>query len=490
MPRPSRSHLQAVGAALAAVVIALTACTTVPLNEPLRPDQLQPEGAGSITEGGYRLANIPDNGTSLEVYIMVTFSGGGTRSAALSLGVLKGLRDTMITVGGRQRRLLDEIDIISSVSGGSMAAAYYVLHRDKIFTDFEPDFLRRDINAEVYGIYLLPWNWEWMVNPRYGTNDAMQQLYDRRMYRGATYADLAQRGRPLLAIQATDISFGSNFAFTQNQFDLLCSDLMQMPVARAVAASAGVPILFSPITLANHADRCGGRRPHWIEPTATDRDSLSRHRFVATASERYLNNPRARYVHLLDGGVSDNLALRGLINAIIREGDEDQVRDRISLRGRRLVLISVDGEGDIDDEWAERRTVGGLSVIIDAMTGTPMNQYNFETLVLARSVLEHLATTLRRDRCASARTIDGHPCDDVRSYFVQIGLSQIRDPEQRRRLQLSPTALTLPSATIDELIAVGEQQARESPDIAAFRDAISASARPPRRRPAVAGSPR
>jgi len=473
--------LAAIRGALAAATIAIAACTSVPLNEPLRPDQLGPEGSGNITEGGYRLANIPDNGTSPEIYVIVTFSGGGTRSAALSLGVLKGLRDTMVDVGGRQRRLLDEIDIISSVSGGSMAAAYYALHRDKIFTDFEPDFLRRDINAEVYGLYLLPWNWEWMFNPHFGTNDAMQRIYDRHMFHGATYADLARRGRPLLAIQATDISFGNNFAFTQNQFDLLCSDLMQIPVARAVAASAGVPVLFSPITLANHADRCGGRRPHWIEPTAADSDSLSRHRFVATASERYLNNPRARYVHLLDGGVSDNLALRGLINAMIREGDEDEVRDRISLKARRLVLISVDGEGDIDDEWAEQRTVGGLSMIIDAMTGTPMNQYNFETLVLARGVLEHLADTLRRDRCAAARTIDGRPCDDVRSYFVQVGLSQIRDPEQRRRLQLSPTALTLPSATIDELIAVGEQQIRGSPDIAAFRDAVNVYTGPSRK---------
>ena len=33
--------------------------------------------------------------------------------------------------------------MMASVSGGSFPAAYYGLYRDKIFTDFEKDFLAR-----------------------------------------------------------------------------------------------------------------------------------------------------------------------------------------------------------------------------------------------------------------------------------------------------------------------------------------------------------
>jgi len=230
---------RAIRAVVAAAFLALAACTPVGMNQPLAPEALAPEGSRTITTGGYRLASLASNDTSSDMLVVVAFSGGGTRSAALSLGVLKGLRDTAVHSGGRDRRLLDEIDIISSVSGGSMIAAYYGLHREGVFTDFETDFLRRDINAEVYGIYLLPWNWRWLVDPLYGTNDAMQAIYDRHMYHGATFADLQQRGRPLLLIQASDISFGTVFTFTQDQFDVLCSDLSRMPVARAVAASAG-----------------------------------------------------------------------------------------------------------------------------------------------------------------------------------------------------------------------------------------------------------
>ena len=79
-----------------------------------------------------------------------------------------------------------------------------------------------------------------------------------------------------------------------------------------------------------------------------------------------------------------------------------------------------------------------------ATTGTPMNQYNFETELLVREELRRFAQTMAQVRCAEARTIDGHPCEDVRSYYVRLGLGVIPDVERRRRLQLTPTSLTLP----------------------------------------------
>jgi NTE family protein len=56
---------------------------------------------------------------------------------------------------------------------------------------------------------------------------------------------------PFVAIHATDLTIGSPFTFVQDQFDYLCSDLSTYPVARAVAASSAVPLVFSPITLRN-----------------------------------------------------------------------------------------------------------------------------------------------------------------------------------------------------------------------------------------------
>ena len=254
----------------ATVVLLLCSCQTafVPANQPL------PQNAHGMPEyhSGYALLPMLQRPEGEIVFIMA-FSGGGKRSAAFAHGVLRGLRQIPVVEDGRTRSLLDELDYIAAVSGGSFPAMHYGLYHNKSFETFPREFLKVDINAYVYGTYLLPWNWEWLVNPFYGTNDRMAEVYDRLMFHGATYADLLRQGLPVISVDATDIANGIAFSFTQPTFDLICSDLSSFPVARAVAASNGFPVLFSPITLTSHTPDCRGMRPptaapaEWAETT-------------------------------------------------------------------------------------------------------------------------------------------------------------------------------------------------------------------------------
>lgn len=79
-------------------------------------------------QSGYRFDTL-DSGVlnSDSLFVCLLFSGGGTRAAALSYSIMEALRDTVIRVDGREKSLLDEVDCISSVSGGSFTAAYYGL---------------------------------------------------------------------------------------------------------------------------------------------------------------------------------------------------------------------------------------------------------------------------------------------------------------------------------------------------------------------------
>ncbi len=86
---------------------------------------------------GYSLKKETVDQRSDELLLILTFSGGGTRAAAFSYGVLRALAQTQIVIDGKKRRLFDEIDAISSVSGGSFTAAYLGLFGDRIFKDFE-----------------------------------------------------------------------------------------------------------------------------------------------------------------------------------------------------------------------------------------------------------------------------------------------------------------------------------------------------------------
>ena len=308
----------------------------------------------------------------------------------------------------------------------------------------------------------------------------MAEVYDELMFHGATFADLLHNGRPLLSVDATDVDYEVVFPFTQEQFDLICSDLTSYPIARAVAASNGFPVLFTPITLKDYADQCGGRKPPWIQEQ-NDVDPLSRRHYLARTSELYLDPARTRYVHLLDGGISDNLALRGVIDAaLLVTGDRGALARTNLSQVRRILLISVDGEAAADTAGARSSSLSSIAQIFGAVSGTEIDAYNFETLILARKEIADLAVTIGKQRCGKAATINGYACGDVEGYFMHLSLADISDPAIRNRLQQIPTGLTLSDSDVDRLIAAGESAIGEAPELRAFRASLSVqrSARP------------
>ena len=455
-----RNHRKLGHSAIAlAFSLAIGGCAAVIPNAPLHPTALNDE-SGPISKGGYRLEALPQKETAPDLLVLLCFSGGGKRSAAFGYGVLKGLRDFNLPGYGEHTALLDAVDVISAVSGGSFPAAYYGLYRDRIFTDFEKDFLTRDIDGYIWGSYLLPWNYRWMFDSSYGTNDRMAGIYDDLMFHGATYEDMQKKGRPLVSIDATDVDHGLAFPFIQDQFDLICSDLTTFPVARAVAASNGFPVLFSPITLESHRAACGNRVPYWLTNVAGN-DPLSRAEQFANASRKYLDAAATRYVHLLDGGISDNLAMRGIVNIMMVLTHGNTLDKRFDLsRIRRILLISADGQA------------ASIGQIFSAVSGTQIDSYNFETMILANREVQDLRDAIRRQRCNRGKT-DNNLCDDVQSYVVHLSLAGVDDPETRKHLQAIPTGLDLEPDDVTRLVQAGEQQVRESTGLAQFQGSLT-----------------
>jgi NTE family protein len=452
---------------------------TPPTNQPLRLDaQGRPDFNSNYGLAAYaeKVAagelTSPDAAGS-DVLLFVTFSGGGKRSAAFGHGALRGLRDVPLhPPDGRSISMLNALDYLAGVSGGSFPAAHFGLYRDRSFDTFPSEFLHVDIDAHIWGIYLLPWNWSWLVDPATGTNDYMASVYDRLMFHGATFGDLLKRGRPIVSITATDIANGATFPFLGTNFGLLCSDLNAYPIANAVAASNAFPVLFSPVNLRSYAERCGGLRPALAAaPSATlpeTDSSAARRRELARLHDIYADPERTRWVHLSDGGIADNLALRGLLNFFIALEAEGAVFQRVALNTRRVLVISVDGESAPPAKLGRQRSVGGLLDVVAAASGTQIDAYNFETLSLAREQVRYLADRIRAERCAAGPIVNNHPCDDVRGEMVHLALSDIRDPAWRDRLSAIPTGLTIPNDDADALVRYGEQLVRDNPTINAI----------------------
>ena len=159
---------------LITVLLPAAGCSlSAPVNQPLR-------SAAGNTE--YRLLDINRSGGAENALVLVALSGGGKRSAAFAFGVLRGMADIPVRPNGANSTLLDEIDMLAGVSGGSFPAAHSALYGRKSFDTFPEEFLYPDIEAYISGTFLLPWNWDWIFNPLVGTKDRMTWVYDKLMF--------------------------------------------------------------------------------------------------------------------------------------------------------------------------------------------------------------------------------------------------------------------------------------------------------------------
>lgn len=188
---------------------------------------------------GYRLAKSVADRPKDDLFVIVSLSGGGLRASAMAFGIFEQLAADRIQHDGRLRRMLDEVDVISAVSGGAIPAAYFVLHGDKIFERFPQDFLYRDFATEMRREILFdPRSWFRLQSRNFDRGDLYAEYLDRNLFDGIRYGALISRvDRPFLVINATDIGIAGRFEFTQDTFDLLCLDLSRYPISRAVAAS-------------------------------------------------------------------------------------------------------------------------------------------------------------------------------------------------------------------------------------------------------------
>lgn len=413
-----------------ALALLLIGCATYPVNRPL---------PRYLPGYGYRFSNYFPSLQEDETFVMLTFSGGGTRAAALAYGVL---RELDRTPAGNGKTLLDEVDLISAVSGGTFTAMEYALHGREGLPDFERNFLRKNVQGMLKRSLWNPRNTARLMSPRFSRSDLAAEIYDRELFHGQTFADLVARNRrPFVIVNASEIDIGARFEFTQEEFDRFCSDLESFPIARALTASSAVPVLLTPIRLQSYAGQCGYKEPGWVEPAlkkyAGDpleyREAWERRAFV---------HPDRAALHLMDGGISDNLGLRTAIAAMTSaHGDFsllDLVRDG---RVRRIVVIVVNAGHESDVRLGVEDKIAGLASVMRKVLVNMITQYSFDTLGLLQKVAEDVKVPV---------------------YVIHVDLYEIDDPAERAFVHSIPTAFNLTKEQADHMIELGPRMLRAS----------------------------
>lgn len=448
------------------LMILLGACATRPVNPPIT--QANPSA-------GYRFETRPAEVKNTDTLVILAFSGGGTRAAAFSYGVLEFLRRTEIEgAGGRRARLLDQVDVITGVSGGSFTALAYGLYGERLFDEYETRFLKRDVQGELIARALSPSHWGDLLSTGWGRSELAAQLYDEILFNGATFGDLERGKGPMILASATDISTGSRFVFNQGTFDIICSDLSPMPLSRAAAASSAVPVVLSSITLKNYGGTCNASLPTWAAKFLSNEDPprpAARALRSIKANQAFGDSARRPYLHLVDGGVSDNVAMRGVLDAL-------QVLEALHGAGvqtpldgaRRIIVFVVNSLSTPPTNWDESETPPGTVDILLKSAGTPIDAFSYETTELLRDTAARWATLRKvRESPAFDATKDPEATAALRSpaaeiYAIDVSFPALKDKAELDFLNRQPTTFVLTPEAVDRLRAAAGTIIQESPE--------------------------
>jgi NTE family protein len=219
--------------------------------------------------------------------------------------------------------------------------------------------------------------------------------------------------------------------------------------------------------LRNYAGSCGFEKPAWLESALADRKNNPRRFRAATVLNEYLDANARPYVHLLDGGISDNIGLRiPLQNTLLAGGPLARAK-QLGDHYRHIAVIVVNAEVHPKPEFGLAAADPGLRDILGAVSGTQIYSYNFDTIELMRASLAQWAKTL-------PAAPDGGRLD---TSLIVVDFDSLADPAEREFFHTVPTSLSLPDVTVDRLIAVGRKLLRESTEYQSLVERLESPAR-------------
>ncbi len=476
------------GKALRTVALSLTLAGCV--QQAAVPDP--PEAAGIGDGYGYHAEDTgrtPGREPALPGrYVVLAFSGGGTRAAAFAHGALRELGATPAP-NASGLTLLEAVDMVSSTSGGSVAAANFALRGPAGYRKLdEPGgFLTHNGMTGLIAGVLSPFD----IAERAFTSKSRVQLlsawFRNGVFGDATFDTLKQQGPrhpPLLILNSADMATGEGFPFVQRQLDRLCLDLRTIALADAVSASAAFPIALTPLRLpdrspcpAQSRDQGGRLTNHYVSESGIGRQGLAaacRDGFPAldTRSSAFRERgrrqlpllnlddcgqpltpddpARIRYVHLLDGGIADNVGLAEPLETLTSAGDDFRVVNAIiDHTVREVVVIAVNARSQPSTTIGRDNATPGVismagGVIAASIDGRSSGLF---------AQLDTLSALLKSTYGAGAPKVT----------LLPVEFELIQDPKCRARFQAIGTNWSLSATEVTALQEMAGAMLRASP---------------------------
>ena len=459
---------------LALAALMLAGCASRPVNE--RMTQVDPKA-------GYRPYLVIPKRTDNDAgtLFVLAFSGGGTRAAAFSYGVLDELRRTDIVVDGKRRRLVDEVDIITGVSGGSFTALAYALHGDRLFAEYEQRFLKRDVQGELLRRALNPFYWPHTSAARPDGRSSRRTSTTRSCSR-ARRTPICWRNPARWRSRTAPTSRPGRGCRSTRTTSTCCA--RTCPPCGCRARRPRRPRCRSscpPVTFDNYGGTCGYQLPAWVQDAArTDRGTRPSSRALQRYREMvaFQDSKERPYLHLVDGGVADNIGMRSVLEALEALGTAPRFAARWDFGAfRRIAIIVVNAR-------SARRPTGTVTKIRPARsasclnaTGVPIDRYSFETIEILKDRQEvygwRRELMIARARLAGMSEAEAEAEASVSMprltlHVVDVSFDDLADAKEREHFMNLPTSFVLPPEDVDGLREVAGRLLRASPEFQAL----------------------
>ena len=471
------------------VALIMLGCAARPINPPITQANL---------ETGYTFQTRQKHFKSQENLVILAFSGGGTRAAAFSYGVLEFLRRTEV-VGpeGNTVRLLDAVDMITGVSGGSFTALAYGLYGEKLFDDYEQRFLKRDVEGELIARAPQSGHWGDLCRPAGAVRNWRPSCTTRSCSTARRSATSTAATARSSSRSATDISTGSRFPFNQNVFNLLCSDLDAIRCRarrrhRRRSRSCCLPSR-STTTAAPAATSFRRWAKAFIESANPPRPAarairelkeIAPYRTAATAPISISSTAACPTTSACAACWSWNCSRR----CTPRAADPARPRAQDRRLRRQLAVVAAHRLGRVG------APPGTVDILLKA-TGVPIDRYSYEAVELLKDISARWETLRRiREPCRGApptrtrRSAPPYASRTPRSTRSTCRLPRCTDKAERDYLNELPTSFALTAEAVDRLRAAAGTIIRGVARISATAEGPRREQSSPIRPPTGAGS--
>jgi NTE family protein len=168
--------------------------------------------------------------------------------------------------------------------------------------------------------------------------------------------------------------------------------------------------------------------------------------------ETYSDKEIRKYIHFVDGGITDNMGLRSMSDVIqFGGGIETYLQRKGEGPPDVIVLISVNASTSPQTEMDSTTKQPSIVKSIGAMSSVQLHRYNVATVEFIKAELETWAKELST------------PEHQVTAYFIEVSFENIRQPELRLFLNKVPTSFKLTDEQVDKLTSSARELLKDDP---------------------------